>query len=153
MRTVRDRIRHAISFEIVGLAIIIPLGALGFGLHVQDVGLIAVFAATLATVWNYVFNVMFDHAMVRWKGTVRKTLIDRVVHALSFELGLLVMTLPFIAWYLEVGLVAALILDLAFVVFYLVYTFVFNWAYDRIFPIAGLAAGGPDKTIWEQSGP
>lgn len=142
MRTVKDRIRHALSFEIVGLLLVIPLGAVGFGLHAADVGVIAVVAATIATVWNYIFNVMFDHALLRLRGTVVKRLSDRFIHAILFEMGLLVATLPLIAWYLSVGLVQALILDLAFVVFYLVYTFVFNWAYDRMFPLP--ADGIPD---------
>lgn len=143
MRTVKDRIRHALSFEIVGLLLVIPLGAVGFGLHAADVGVIAVVAATIATVWNYIFNVMFDHALLRLRGTVVKRLSDRFIHAILFEMGLLVATLPLIAWYLSVGLVQALILDLAFVVFYLVYTFVFNWAYDRMFPLPAVD-GIPD---------
>jgi uncharacterized membrane protein len=43
--------------------------------------------------------------------------------------------MPFIAWYLGVSLLTAFWMDAAFSVFYLVYAFVFNWAYDLIFPI------------------
>ncbi|MCJ8139325.1 PACE efflux transporter [Falsirhodobacter halotolerans] len=135
MRTAPDRLRHAISFEVIGLILVIPLGAMGFGIHAGDVGVIAVVGATIATFWNYAFNLMFDHGLLRMRGRLDKRLSERVLHALLFELGLLVATLPLIAWYLSVSLMDALILDLALVVFYLVYAFVFNWAYDRIFPI------------------
>ena len=52
-----------------------------------------------------------------------------------FEGGLLIVLLPFIAWYLGIGLLEAFYLDVSFTLFYLVYTFVFNWLYDLIFPI------------------
>ncbi|WP_136682581.1 PACE efflux transporter [Falsirhodobacter xinxiangensis] len=135
MRTTGDRIRHALSFEIIGLALFTPLAAVGFGMPVHDVGVVAVVGATLATCWNYAYNLCFDKAMKRLRGTVHKTVALRVLHAILFEGGLLVMMLPFIAWYLGVTLWHALVMDAAFALFYLVYAFVFNWAYDRVFPL------------------
>ena len=135
MRTARDRIRHAISFEIIGIIIVVPLGALGFGMDAHDVGFVAILAATIATLWNYIYNLYFDRAMKRLRGSVHKTLSIRVLHAVLFECGLLIATLPMLAIYLGIGLWQALVLDVAFVVFYLIYAFVFNWAYDHIFPL------------------
>ncbi|MCR8825737.1 PACE efflux transporter [Pseudosulfitobacter koreensis] len=135
MRTTPDRLRHAISFEIIGILLVVPLGAVGFGMDARHIGVIAIAVATLATLWNYVYNLLFDRALKRWRGTVHKTLALRIVHALMFELGLLAVTLPMIALYLGIGLWQALVMDLAIVVFYLLYAFVFNWAYDRIFKL------------------
>ena len=45
MRSTRDRIRHAILFEVVGLALIIPLGTMLFGLHASDMGVIGIGSA------------------------------------------------------------------------------------------------------------
>lgn len=135
MRTTRDRIRHAISFEIIGLLLVIPLGALGFGMHAADIGVVAIIASTLATLWNYVYNLMFDKALIRWRGQVSKTVPLRVLHAVLFEAGLLLATLPLLAFYLNISFAQAFIMDVAFVVFYLVYAFVFNWVYDVVFPI------------------
>lgn len=135
MRTTLDRIRHAISFEIVGLLIIIPLGTWAFTMPMKDAGVVAVVGATLATLWNYVYNWLFDHAHIRIFGHVYKTIWMRVLHAVLFEAGLLLVLLPFIAWYLGVSIIEALILDIAFALFYLVYAFVFNWVYDVVFPI------------------
>ncbi len=139
MRTTGDRIRHALSFEIIGLALFTPLASFGFGVPVHDVGVVAIVGATIATCWNYAYNVMFDRVMKRLRGTVHKTLAIRVLHALLFEGGLLVVMLPFIAWYLGVGLWQALVMDAAFAIFYLCYAFVFNWAYDRVFPLPASA--------------
>lgn len=135
MRTPRDRIRHAISFEIIGLLLVIPLGSMGFGMPAEDIGVVAIIAATIATLWNYIYNLIFDRAMKRLKGSVHKTFLERILHALLFETGLLLVTLPLLAFYLGIGLWQALVLDVAFVVFYLIYAFVFNWAYDQVFPL------------------
>lgn len=135
MRTVRDRVRHALSFEIIGLVLVTVLGAWAFGLPGHHIGVVAFVGATIATVWNYVYNVAFDRAMLRTRKTVRKTPALRVLHAILFELGLLIALIPVIALYLGLSLVEALVMDAALAAFYVVYAFVFNWAYDLVFPI------------------
>ncbi|MEO9297483.1 PACE efflux transporter [Devosia alba] len=135
MRTARDRIRHTILFEIFGLLLVTPLGALAFAMPLQDIGVIGIGGATLAMLWNYIYNYGFDRLMQRWRGTTLKTLPLRVLHAILFELGLLLALLPLIAWYLGITLWQALVMDIAFALFYMVYAFVFNLAYDRVYPI------------------
>jgi len=135
MRTVKDRIRHAISFELIGIMLVIPLGTWLFDKPMSDIGVVAVVGATIATCWNYVYNLGFDHAMLRLLGGVRKTVPIRVFHAMLFETGLLIVLLPFIAWYLGVSLTHAFQMDISFSIFYVIYAFVFNWAYDVIFPV------------------
>jgi uncharacterized membrane protein len=140
MRTVGDRIRHTLSFEIIGLMIAIPLGALVFHHPMEQIGVVTVVASLIATGWNYVYNLGFDHAMVRLTGSVQKSLPIRIGHAVMFELGLLALMLPFVAWYMGISLIDAFLLDLALAIFYMVYAFVFNWVYDRVFPIPETAA-------------
>ena len=60
-------------------------------------------------------------------------------HAIGFEGGLLLVALPLVAWWLSISLWQALLLDLGFVFFYLVYAFVYNLAYDKVFPVPALA--------------
>ncbi|WP_454286126.1 PACE efflux transporter [Rhizobium arsenicireducens] len=135
MRTTSDRIRHAVSFEILALFLVTPLGAWVFSLPLADIGLIGVGSATIAMLWNYVYNIAFDRAMQRLAGGTLKTVPIRVLHAVLFEAGLLLVLAPFIAWYLGVGLWHAVVMDVAFALFYMVYAFAFNWGYDRLFPI------------------
>lgn len=134
MRSTGNRLFHAVSFEIIGIVLVIPLGALALGLHVQQIGGLVVGLATLAAAWNYVFNLGFDKTLRRWRGSVHKTPALRIAHALLFEAGLLVVSVPAIALSLGIGLIEALLMDAGFILFYLVYAFVFNWAWDRIFP-------------------
>ena len=135
MRTNRDRIRHALWFEVIGLILITPLGALAFSMPLHDIGIISAGSATIAMLWNYGFNYGFDRVMLRLSGSTSKTIMIRVLHAILFELGLLVMLMPLIAWYLGVSLWQALIMDVSFALFYMGYAFVFNLAYDHLFPI------------------
>ncbi len=139
MRTTRDRIRHALSFEIIGLMLAIPLAAFAFNHPMEDIGVITVVTSIVATAWNYFYNLGFDHLLKRLTGRVQKSVPVRVGHALLFELGLVALLAPFVAWYLGVGIIEALLLDVSLAVFYMVYAFIFNWAYDRIFPIPGTA--------------
>jgi uncharacterized membrane protein len=43
------------------------------------------------------------------------------------------------AWWLDVSWWTALLLDLGLLLFFLVYTFVFTWAFDRLFGLPAAA--------------
>lgn len=135
MRSFRDRLRHAIFFELIALAIVTPMGAVIYGIEMHAMGLVSLVCATLATLWNMGFNWAFDRGMRHVTGSTRKSGPIRVLHAITFEIGLLAVLLPFIAWYLQITLWQALVMDLSFALFYMGYAFVYNWAYDRLFPL------------------
>jgi uncharacterized membrane protein len=135
MRTTKDRIRHTLGFEIVGLLIFAPLASLLFNHNLLDMGLMALVGSLIATVWNYLYNLLFDHALLRLRGDVRKTTPIRIAHALLFEGGLLLLFLPMIAWHLGITLWEAFLMDIAMASFYLVYAYLYNLAYDRVFPL------------------
>ena len=104
-------------------------------------GALAVATSAVAVVWNGVFNSLFE----RWESrqaTTGRSLKRRIAHAVGFEGGLVVMLVPLIAWWLGVGLWQALVMDLGLMVFFLLYTFVFNWAFDVVFGLP-LSAQGP----------
>ncbi|MCA2013116.1 PACE efflux transporter [Cereibacter sphaeroides] len=135
MRSPLDRLRHALSFELIALLLVVPLGAFAFGMPLEDIGVVSVVSATLATLWNLLYNWLFDLALRRTTGTTLKSPRLRLLHAVLFEGGLLIVLMPFIAWYLGVSLWHALVMDLSFALFYMAYALAFNWAYDRLFPL------------------
>ena len=135
MRSLFDRIRHVILFEIIGLLLVTPLGALAFGQPVLDIGVLSAIIAVVATVWNLVYNTLFDLALKRLFGGTAKGAAMRVFHAILFEVGLLAVLMPFIAAYLGISLWQALMMDISFAMFYMAYAFLFNWVYDRLFPL------------------
>lgn len=134
MRTATDRIRHAIAFEVIGLILIVSILSL-FGFDAAHTGVLGVAFSILATGWNYIYNLWFDKAMVKMTGKTEKKQKHRILHAILFELGLLWVTLPAIAWWLSISLWQAFLMDIGLVAFYLVYAYVYNLAYDKAFPI------------------
>ena len=72
-----------------------------------------------------------------------RSVARRVAHAIGFEGGLVVILVPLVAWWLKVSLWHALLMDLGLVVFFLVYTFVFNWVFDRVFGLPASAMATP----------
>lgn len=132
MQGIRRRIVYVTLYE----AIAIVLAGAGFMFMAQaDVlhaGSLSVLSSAVAVVWNVVFN----HAFERWEArqTVRgRSLRRRAAHALGFEGGLAALLVPVMAWWLDVSLWQALVMDLGLVLFFLAYTFVFNWIFDRVF--------------------
>lgn len=134
MRSTLDRIRHAILFELIGLIFLIGGGAMLTGFDASALGVVGVVSSLIATGWNFVYNLIFDRAMLRLRGSVLKTHRIRALHAVLFEAGLLVILLPFVAWVLSLTLWQAFLFDIAIAIFYVVYGYAYNWAYDRIFP-------------------
>ncbi|MDR4126381.1 PACE efflux transporter [Yanghanlia caeni] len=127
-----------------GIAIALTGAVLALLGHSLTHSLVAsVGASVLAVVWNLIFNGMFE-AWERRQSVKGRSLRRRVAHAIGFEGGLVLLIVPFFAWWLNVGLWEAFVLDLGFIVFFLVYTFVFSWCFDKVF---GLPASAMPVTV------
>lgn len=128
----RERVFHAVSFEIILLAIFIPMSALVTQKPSGDLAIISVSLSLLAVVWSYVYNIGFDKLFGAER--IQRDMKLRVLHALCFETGMVVLGVPLIAWMLQISLLAAIILEAGFLVFILIYTLLFNWLYDHYQP-------------------
>lgn len=126
MRSWGERLLHTTLFEAGGLLMATPLASWLTGHGIAQMGLLTVVLATFAMLWNLVWNRWFD----RWVPTRKRSLMQRIAQSLGFEAGLLIMTLPGVAWWLEMGIVEAFWLDLGFMLFFLVYALVFNTLFD-----------------------
>ena len=135
MRTGADRLRHTLGFEVLGMMISVPLFSLLTGQPVDHLGPLAIGLSLLATGWNYLYNLLVDHWMVRQLGRLEKRFLERVLQALLFELGLLLVALPLTALWLGISLWQALWLDIGFSLFFVFYAFCYNLAYDHLFPL------------------
>ena len=132
MRSFKSRMVHALLFEIAALMIVSPLGSKVFNIGLSDFGQVAVISALIAMVWNYIFNLGFDHAMNRRLGHTDKTVWMRVLHSVLFELGMMSVLVPIIAWFSNISLIRAVVMGLSFSIFYMVYAFCLNWCYDLV---------------------
>jgi uncharacterized membrane protein len=105
-------------------------------------GAMTVMVSTAAMLWNMLFNSLFDRLRARLQLTMSMGL--RVLHALAFEGGLVLVVVPLAAWWLSISLWDALLLDIGLLLLFLPYTLMFNWLYDtlreRLAPAGGARA-------------
>lgn len=129
-KSIKERFLHSLAFELIAIAICAPLGAWLLGYSLAHIGLLTLMISLVAMIWNMVFNSLFDRAQRRMG--FERTLVARGVHAVIFEIGLLLVVVPLAAWWLGIGLWEAFVLDIGIALFFLPYTFIFNWSYDHI---------------------
>lgn len=129
-RSLAERAMHALLFEVLAIGISAPLAAWITGETILSMGILTAVIATMAVLWNMAYNWLFDRLQTRHG--FERTLWIRAIHSVGFELGLIIMAIPFVAWWLDTTLWRALVLDIGLVLFYLPYAFVFNLCYDKI---------------------
>ena len=64
----------------------------------------------------------------------------RLAHALGFEGVLLIVFVSLFAWWFSISLWDAFLMDAALFVFFLAFTYLFNWAFDTVFGLPESAA-------------
>ena len=132
MSATTRRIVYVIAYELVGiLAVTFGLSALGF--DGGQSGAVAIASSTVAVTWNFIWTSMFE-AWERRQESQTRTVKRRIVHAIGFEGGLTCFLIPVVAWVLKVSLLEAFFLQASILVFFLIYTFVFMWIFDKIWP-------------------
>lgn len=137
MQGLKRRVIHTVSFEVIGLILAVPLFAWIFNDGLEHIGIMTVVMSLIAMIWNMTFNKLFEFWEAR-QDNHHRTVKRRIAHALGFEGGLLIATLPLIAWWMKIPLWEALLTDLGYMLFFLIYGFVFNWSFDHIFGLPKL---------------
>ncbi|PIJ50627.1 Na(+)-translocating NADH-quinone reductase subunit E [Erwinia sp. OLTSP20] len=128
-RSLKERIIHAVIFEILAIATVSPLSAWVMNRPWLTMGTLAIILSTLAMIWNMVYNAGFDRLYP--PGQPRSPQL-RILHALGFEGGFILIGLPVVALMLKITLIQAFMLDIAFFLFFLPFTMLYNWLYDRV---------------------
>lgn len=129
-KSVKERFFHALGFEVLAIAICAPLGAWLLDYSLAHMGLLTLMISLIAMLWNMVFNAAFDQVQLRFG--FHRTLAVRAAHAVAFEIGLVMAVVPLAAWWLGIDLWQAFLLDIGIVLFFLPYTFAYNWSYDTL---------------------
>lgn len=130
----KRRITYVAIFEL--LAIILSTGFLMqlSGGSAQDSLPVAIMVSFAAVVWNYLYNTGFEAWETR-RGNPARTLLIRCVHATGFEGGLILICLPlYMLWY-QISVWQAAAMEMALLLFFLVYTFLFTLAFDKVFTL------------------
>lgn len=126
----KRRIVHALSYEIILLVIIALALSFIFEMPLEVTGVLGIFMAVTSVIWNMVFNHYFEKFEA--KHQLQRTVRVRILHAIGFEGGLMLATIPMVAYAMNMSLWQAIVLDFSLTLCILVYTFIFQWCYDLI---------------------
>ncbi|MFA7504220.1 MAG: PACE efflux transporter [Burkholderiaceae bacterium] len=142
MQGIRRKIVYVAFYELIAIAITTVGLVLMSGQGAGHAGIAAVASTTVAVVWNLVYNTAFEWWEAR-QAVRGRSIGRRIAHALGFEIGLVIMLVPLFAWWLEISLWHAFVLDLGLILFFLFYTFVYNLCFDRVFGLPDSARAAP----------
>lgn len=126
------RVVQAVLYELFALAFVAPMLSWLFGRSGWSTMALTLLLSTIALGWNYVFNSVFERWEAR-QAVTRRSWQRRVAHGVCFEGGLALILVPVMAWWLDITLWQALVADIGILLFFLVYTVVFTWCFDRAF--------------------
>lgn len=129
-KSITERTLQALGFEGLALLICTPLLVWITGRPVLEMGAVTLGMSVLALTWNILFNSLFDRLKARRQ--LSGGVWTRLLHALLFEGGLIVIAVPLIALWLQISLLDALILDIGVLLFFLPYTYLYHWGYDVV---------------------
>jgi uncharacterized membrane protein len=109
-----------------------------FNKPVESSGLLSIVISILGMGWNMLFNTLFEHWEAKQK-TRQRTLKRRIMHTLGFEGGLTAVLVPTLAVWLKISLWEAFMTDVALLIFFVFYSFIFQWLFERVFGIPNSA--------------
>lgn len=130
MLITKRRIIHAVIYEFILLVIIAIVLSYMFDMPMHVTGVLGVVMAVTSMLWNMTFNHFFENFERKHK--LKRTVKIRILHAIGFEGGLMVATIPMIAYALKLPIFQAIALDFSLTICILFYTFIFQWCYDII---------------------
>ncbi len=132
MQGLKRRVIYVSLYELLAITLSALLLKLMANADAADSLGVAIAASGIAILWNLVFNYGFEFWEARRQQQGR-SVMDRVLHTLGFEIGLLILSVPLLMWWLELSLLQAVVMDFGLLTFFLFYTFAFTWVFDAIF--------------------
>jgi uncharacterized membrane protein len=132
-RSLKERFLHAAGFETLAILTVSPLAAWVMNKPLFQMGSLAIALSSVAMLWNMIYNTIFDRFSPPGQ---RRSLAIRILHALGFEGGFILIGLPIAAGMLQISLWQALLVEVAFFLFFLPYTLGYNWLWDKLRALA-----------------
>ncbi|MDO5686562.1 MAG: PACE efflux transporter [Neisseria sp.] len=132
LQGVKRKVVQAILYETIAVLCVSPILALVFDKNMGSTTALSVVLSTLALVWSMVFNAVFEYWEAR-QSTRGRSAARRLLHAVGFEGGLIILFLPIVSLWLDISWQAALSTNMAMFVFFFIYAYVFQWGFDKVF--------------------
>ncbi|QIF93814.1 PACE efflux transporter [Proteus vulgaris] len=124
---------YAITFETLAILLSTVLLAILSQSQSHNSLPVAIAVSVIALIWNYIFNSFFEFFELKLK-IEKRTIIIRLIHAISFELGLFFFTIPLYMWWYNVVFIKAISMEITILVFFFIYTYLFTLIFDKLCP-------------------
>ncbi len=137
LRTMRERMIQTLAYEVIGLALAVPIFVASFGSGTAESVLLLGLMVVAVLFWAPIHNTAFDWFDLRLTGRPASARPHRlrVVHAFSYEISCIFFTLPMFMVLGGLSLTEALLADIGLTLFYVGYAYVFHLVYDRLRPV------------------
>ena len=129
-RSLKERIFHACVFEFFAVVFTMLIGIFLLNKPMDSMGIVAILISLTALLLNIAFNWIFDKLFPFVNGD--RPVHIRILHALGFEATLVIFTIPMIAYILKMSFIDAFMFEIGLLIFFLFYTYLYNWLYDQI---------------------
>lgn len=129
-KSTAERVFQAVLFELVGNVVIALFLSSLLKVSIIQSGKLSVTSAITATVWSYLFNKCFDTIQKHY--LFERGFLVRVLHAVIFEVVLVLSLTPVAMYFLQLSLVKAFMVEIGLIFVFLPYTIIFNWSYDYV---------------------
>jgi uncharacterized membrane protein len=126
------RVLQAVLYEAGAIALVTPAIAFFFAEGKGSALGLSVLMSSIALAWNYGFNAVFEY-WERRQSVKGRSALRRMVHVIGFEGGLGLILIPVMALWLHISLWEAVLAELGFLAFFMLYTMVFTWCFDHLF--------------------
>lgn len=132
MQGMKRRVTYVFFYEVLSFLICAMILAVLSGSTISHTGPLSLLIAVIAVSVNFIYNYAFEWWEKRQHSKTR-TIFRRVVHAIGFQVVLVTILIPFIAWWMQISLVKAFLLDFSLMIIIPCYTFVYNYFFDHLF--------------------
>ena len=132
MQGMKRRVTYVFFYEVLSFLISAMILAVLSGSTISHIGPLALLIAVIAVSVNFFYNYAFEWWEKRQHSKTR-TIFRRVVHAIGFQVVLVTILIPLIAWWMQISLVKAFFLDFSLMIIIPCYTFVYNYLFDLLF--------------------
>ena len=132
MQGMKRRVTYVFFYEVLSFLICAMILAVLSGSTISHTGPLSLLIAVIAVSVNFFYNYAFEWWEKRQHSKTR-TMFRRVVHAIGFQVVLVIILIPLIAWWMQISLVKAFLLDFSLMIIIPCYTFVYNYFFDHLF--------------------
>lgn len=132
MQGTKRRVTYVFFYEVFSFFICAMVLVVLSDTSISHTGPLSILIAVIAVTINYFYNHVFE----MWEKkqiSKKRTVMRRVVHAIGFQIVLVMILIPLIAWWMQISLIKAFLLDFSLMVLIPCYTFVYNYLFDHIF--------------------